>query len=132
MSQHLDINQALTTATKHHRNGRLKEAERIYIRILKTNPNQPDALHLLGILAIQTGEPDVAVELIERAIGIKPNAAAFHDGLADAFSALGRPAEALAARQKAVSLDKRLFRARLLLGLQFGESVAIRRGHRGL
>jgi predicted O-linked N-acetylglucosamine transferase (SPINDLY family) len=121
MSQHLDINQALTTATKHHRNGRLKEAERIYIRILKTNPNQPDALHLLGILAIQTGEPDVAVELIGRAIGIKPNAAAFHDNLADAFAALGRPAEALAARQKAVSLDKRLFRARLLLGLQFGE-----------
>jgi predicted O-linked N-acetylglucosamine transferase (SPINDLY family) len=134
VTQKLDIIQSLKIASKHHQHGRLKEAERIYLRILKINPNQPDALHLLGILATRTGEPDVAVELIGRAIGLRPNSAEFYDNLADAFAALGRYDEAIAARRKAISLDKGLFRAYLLLGNllgdvgRFEEAIATYRG----
>ena len=89
---------------------------------------------MLGILATRTGEPDVAVELIGRAIGLRPNSAEFYDNLADAFAALGRYDEAIAARRKAISLDKGLFRAYLLLGNllgdvgRFEEAIATYRG----
>ncbi|MGD0463665.1 MAG: tetratricopeptide repeat protein [Tepidisphaeraceae bacterium] len=121
MSQPLDINQALKTATKHHRSGRLKEAERIYLRILKRNPNHADALHLLGILATQTGEPDVAVELINRAIAVKPAVADFYDDLGHALVVLGRHEEAITAHRKAIALNPRSVRSYHLLGILLGD-----------
>ena len=121
MSQQFDINEALKTASKHHRNGKLKEAERIYLRILTRNPNHADALHLLGILATQTGEPDVALELIDRAISIKPTVADFYDNKGDALVALGRYDEAITARRKAISLNPRFVRSYYLLGNLLGD-----------
>jgi predicted O-linked N-acetylglucosamine transferase (SPINDLY family) len=121
MSQQFDINEALKTASKHHRNGKLKEAERLYLRVLTRNPNHADALHLLGILATQTGEPDVALELIDKAISIKPTVADFYDNQADALVALGRYDEAITARRKAIAMNPRFVRSYFLLGNQLGE-----------
>ena len=58
-----DIEQAL----EHHQAGRLQQAEVIYHQILTQEPNHQDALHLLGLIALQAGRHEVAVELIERA-----------------------------------------------------------------
>ena len=38
--------------------------------------NHFDALHLLGVIALQTRHPERAVELIGKAIALKPNYAA--------------------------------------------------------
>ena len=43
-------NQAMTL----HQQGRLVEAERIYREVLQRQPNHFDALHLLGVIALQT------------------------------------------------------------------------------
>ena len=45
----------LQTGLEHHQAGRFAEAETIYRQILAANPGDADALHLLGILANQTG-----------------------------------------------------------------------------
>jgi hypothetical protein len=43
------ISGALAIAIRHHQAGRLQAAEQIYRQILQAEPNQADAIHLLGI-----------------------------------------------------------------------------------
>ena len=75
------VPQALAMAIQHHQAGRLQAAEQIYRQILAVEPNHPDALHLLGVIAHQVGQHEVAVEHIGRAIGLNGNVAAFHSNL---------------------------------------------------
>ncbi len=88
------IPQVLARAIEHHRAGRLQAAEQIYRQILAVAPDQPDALHLLGVIASQAGKPEVAVQYIERAIRLRGNAADFHNNLGEAYRALGKIPEA--------------------------------------
>ncbi len=46
------------------RQGRLREAEKLYARILKAAPDYFDALHLLGTLKAQSGQTGEAFRLI--------------------------------------------------------------------
>ena len=85
-----DCGAALQTALAHHRAGRLGPAEQIYRQILQRQPDQPDALHLLGVLAHQHGRNGPAIELISKAIEQRPDEANFHGNLGNALKALGR------------------------------------------
>ncbi|HEY0837802.1 MAG TPA: tetratricopeptide repeat protein [Azospirillum sp.] len=88
------IEQALAVATAHHKAGRTTEAERIYREILERAPGQPDALHLLGVLALQGGRPDEAARLIGEAVAADGETALFHANLGHALHAGGRHGEA--------------------------------------
>ena len=92
-------------ATLRHQQGRLAEAERIYRQILGRQPNHFGALHLLGIIALQTQHTEQAVRLIRRAIALDPSSGAAHSNLGKALIDLNRPAEALASLDKAITLD---------------------------
>ena len=46
--------------------GRLAEARDICQRVLQADPDQPVALHLLGVVALQTGKPDIAATIIAK------------------------------------------------------------------
>ena len=48
-----------------HQQGRLAEAKEIYEGVLKANPKHFDALHLLGVIAYQNKNPQLAVELFK-------------------------------------------------------------------
>ncbi|HEY0183625.1 MAG TPA: tetratricopeptide repeat protein, partial [Rhodopila sp.] len=76
-----------------HMAGRLAEAEQIYRQILAVMPRHADALHALGALALQAGQPAIADTLLGQAIGLKP-AAEFQLTRAHALLALNRPREA--------------------------------------
>jgi len=52
----LTLDQALLQALNHHRAGRLREAEGLYRSILQASPNQADAHHNLGVLAVQVNQ----------------------------------------------------------------------------
>ncbi len=60
----------LDRALDHHQAGRLEEAETLYREVLAREPEHPDALHLLGVIAHQSGEQEKAVTLIGQAIGV--------------------------------------------------------------
>ncbi|MBV5336258.1 tetratricopeptide repeat protein, partial [bacterium] len=64
-----------------------------------------EALHMMGVLALQVGKPAAAVELISTAIRHQPNSAGFHSNLGTALRRLGRLDEAIAAGRRAVALD---------------------------
>src|SRR5215467_3118688 len=79
-----------------HRQGELADAERCYAEVLRWQPNHFDALHLLGVITLQTRRTERGVELIKRAIGLNPKVAAAHSNLGNALRWLKRPEEAIA------------------------------------
>ncbi len=95
----------LQKALQHHRAGRLDQAAQFYERILAREPQHPDALHLLGVVAHQRGDHTRGAELIGRAIDVRPGTAAFHCNLADALCSLGRFAEAEVHGRRAIELQ---------------------------
>jgi len=99
-----------------HQARRLSEAQALYERVLRERPGHPGALHLMGVLDIQRGEPAAAVEKIRAAIAANPGAAPFHGNLGTALQALGRLDEAQKHYEQAVKLDRRYADAHNNLG----------------
>lgn len=95
----------LNEAVTHHQAGRLLEAESIYGEILRKEPLNPDALHLSGVIALQTGRPAEALDLIGRAITENPAIALYHRNMALTLDALDRAGDALAHFIKSAELD---------------------------
>jgi predicted O-linked N-acetylglucosamine transferase (SPINDLY family) len=96
--------QMFAAALRYHQAGRLNEAEQLYREILAFNPGHADALHLLGVAALQRGQCEVAVERIETAIGLNGKVPSFHNNLGNALKELGRLDEAAASYRKALQL----------------------------
>ena len=63
----IGLPEGFSLALQHHEVGELSKAEGIYQQILQADPNQPVALHLLGVIAHQVGKHDTAVDLIMKA-----------------------------------------------------------------
>jgi tetratricopeptide (TPR) repeat protein len=87
-----------------HRAGRFEEAARLYEKRLARHPDDPETLHLLGLVREQQGSSAEAVRLIERACALAPDAALFRVNLAVAFRSAGRRTEAVEAAAAAVAL----------------------------
>ena len=98
----------LQLAAELQRGGELDAAEAAYRLVLDIAPNQPDALHLLGLVAHQRGDELQAVELITRAIAFQPEAAIFHNSLGAALERLLRLSEAVAHYRRANRARPRL------------------------
>jgi predicted O-linked N-acetylglucosamine transferase (SPINDLY family) len=99
------ISEALAVAIQNHQAGRLEPAAETYRRILAAEPDHPHALHLLGIIAGQTGRYADAIELIGRAVRRWPSFAAFHNSLGDAYRGARRSAEAVDCYRRALNHD---------------------------
>lgn len=115
----------LAEAVSHHQAGRLGEAERLYRLILSADARHADALHLLGVVAFQSGRHPLAAELIAKAIGINRRIAAYHSNLGNALKEIGRLDEAVAAYRMALRLQPAYPEAHYNLG---GALLAL--GHR--
>jgi len=87
-----------------HQQGRLAEAEHFYKEVLRHAPAHFDALHLLGVLALQTNRIQSGVELITKAIKLSPNLWGAHNNLGNGLKDLGRVDDALASFDKAIAL----------------------------
>ena len=79
----------LTAAIEMHRAGQLGPASQLYQRVLAREQGNAEALHLLGVLHHQQGNQARAIELISRAVAIKPNSHIYHANLAEAYRATG-------------------------------------------
>lgn len=94
----------LALAFRCHLQGQLAEAETSYRQALALDPRQPDALHMLGVLARQKGDLTTARALIEQAVRERPAyPEAFHD-LGLVLWDLGQPQPAIDAYRRAVAL----------------------------
>lgn len=110
------IQEAMAAAVAHHQAGRLAQAAALYHAVLDAMPSHADAAHLLGVVHLQSDQPDRAVTLIRGAIQHNHRVADYHDNLGSALKALGRLDEAVAAHRQAVRLRPEFAQALYNLG----------------
>jgi len=116
------LREALFAAVDHLQAGRIADADILLDRILEAVPDQPDALHLQGVLLGQAGRIAEAADRFERAVAQRPESPDLHRNLARACQALGRTERAADALRAVLGLDPdaagvRAELAGLLLGL---------------
>ncbi|HTP91008.1 MAG TPA: tetratricopeptide repeat-containing glycosyltransferase family protein [Xanthobacteraceae bacterium] len=99
-----DIGQSMNEAVALQRQGKLRDAEKIYMRVLKAAPDYFDALNLLGTVKAQLGRLGEAHRVLAAAVKINPNVPQGHANLGQVLHALKRNEEALAAFDKALAL----------------------------
>ncbi|HJW80610.1 MAG TPA: tetratricopeptide repeat protein [Acidiferrobacterales bacterium] len=119
MTQQSTIADLLAAAVRQHEAGELVAAETLYREILERDPEQPDALHLLGLVAQAAGDLTSAAVGIRCALALRPGEAVFHYNLANVLRDAGRLDEAIASYRTALALHNvnRVIDADTLLNL---------------
>lgn len=90
-----------------HMQGDLDAAAAIYLDILAVKPDEPTALHYIGVLAHQRGDSETGVRLINRSIELKPSNVDWINDLGNVLVGLERFDEAVTAFQTAVAWQPR-------------------------
>ena len=113
--QEMSIQQALSL----HREGKISQAENAYLQLLKTNPADINANHLLGTLYFQAKRYDLAKRYLMSAIELKPDSADSHCLLGSVYQALEQPEQAISSYQLALKLKPNHGEAQNNLGTVF-------------
>ena len=96
--------------------------------MLQQWPGQPDALNLLGVLANQVGQPEIAIDLIGQAVAQLPDEPDFHGNLAAAYQAAGRVADAIRHYRESIRLNPTAVNQYLFLSDALQEQGQLRGG----
>ena len=113
----LNIEQEMKTALAVFKNGKSQEAERLYRKILKKQPNYLYANHNLGLLLQALGRFDEAEVSYKKAIELKPDYAEVYNNLGVILVKLRRLDEAKEAYKKAIELKPNYVSAHSNLGV---------------
>lgn len=73
--------------------------------VLAREPNQPDALHCMGLLHRRTGDIATSVDCHERSVKGRPDNAEYRNALGLAYRASNRAADAIDAFETAIRID---------------------------
>lgn len=87
-----------------HQQGRLPEAERHYNAALRSEPDHFEALHMLGVIALQMGRFERGVEIIRKAVSLNDNSPIAFNNLAKGLKDLDRLDEAIVHFERAIAL----------------------------
>ncbi len=96
---------ALILAEQKRRHGFLADAEDLARRAAAAEPDNAEAVHMLGIIAHQSGKTAEAIDHLRRAIAIKPDAALYHANLGEMCRLAGRIDEAITAGRRAIEIN---------------------------
>jgi tetratricopeptide (TPR) repeat protein len=99
-----NLGQAFNEAVALHRQGRLRDAEKIYTRVLKAAPDHFDALNLLGTVKMQLSRIGEAHRLFTAALKIRTDVPQVWANLGQVLYMLKQPKEALDCYDKAHAL----------------------------
>ena len=94
----------LKKAVRHHRAGRLSEAENLYRAILADRPDDADANHNLGDIAFRSGKPEQAVPLLQKALMADAHNPRNWNSLINVLIEAGYPDDALKVREEGRAL----------------------------
>ena len=98
------LEEAVLYAIQLHQNNQLDGAEALYLRILEAAPDQPDALHYLGMIRFQRGKPEEAMRLILQAIERAPDCPDCYNNIGNIFTSTGNVEAAIASYERAIEL----------------------------
>lgn len=91
---HGELNALYHKCLERQQLGKFEGAEKLYLKLLKFAPNDPDILRTFAILRSQQGNHAKAIEILERALALHPRSAALKHSLGKILLEIGRPAEA--------------------------------------
>ncbi len=103
MPQPLTVEEAIALARDAARSGDLTGAAQICVKVLQAAPEQPQALHLLGMAALRGGHPGEAMELLRKAVRSGPHFAVASNDLGNLLAMQGMLAEAAASYRQAIA-----------------------------
>jgi len=95
----------LPTAVALHQAGRIAEALAMYEKVLADVPEQFDALHMIGVIAMQEGRFEESQTKISAALRLQPDNAAALGNLTAAYLRNGQPEEALEWGRRTLKMD---------------------------
>ncbi len=101
----LDLSQRLTAAVRAHQSGDLETARAAYRAVLADLPNQPDALHYLGMIYYQEDDLDRALDHVGRAHDVKPSDPSIAANLGLVNQALGKLEDAEAMYKTSLDIN---------------------------
>jgi len=101
--QNLDIAALFRKGLQHYQEGRLQQAQNVCQSILRKQQH-PSAIFILGMIAHQQREFDVAVERYQQFLGIKPNHAQAHYQLGLALNKLDRTELAIEHYEQSITI----------------------------
>ena len=99
------MDEKLDIALKYHQEGQLDKSEEIYLEIILEQPQNAEALKLLGVLSCQRSKFDDGINYIEAAIEIDDQNAEYHFVLGNAFLHRGDVEDGIASLTKAGELN---------------------------
>jgi tetratricopeptide (TPR) repeat protein len=102
-----NVPQAVQQALELQRQGRLAQAEKLYVEVLGLRPDYFEALHMLGLIKLNSGDPAGALHLMLGALKARPKSPEVLLNYSAVLNALGRQAEALAALDLVLSVKRR-------------------------
>jgi protein O-GlcNAc transferase len=117
----LSIPQLIEAMIQSHSAGNTVRADLLARQVLSREPENADALHLLGLISSQRGEQETARDFLERAIEANPLCAQFRTNLGVVLEALGRLDEAAATYRLALEVQPDLVDAHKNLGIVLGK-----------
>lgn len=97
--------QAFQNAISFHQKGDIRNAQRLYMEVLRQQPQHAYALRNLGLIALETGRIDDAANLYQRALRIEPKMPAWKSELAQVYSRAGDAVAAKNQLLEALKLD---------------------------
>jgi len=100
-----ELSRQIEAAFDRHKRGELPFAAGVYRRVLAQDPDQPAALHYLGLIAQQTGNSHEALRLLERSIEIDPTDPRTHNHLGQVHVALNDKRSAATCFERALQID---------------------------
>jgi predicted O-linked N-acetylglucosamine transferase (SPINDLY family) len=109
----------LQKGTQLHRAGQLGLAQSHYQRAAKLDPANADAWHLLGVAALQSGNPALAAKHLRTSVKVQPGFAEAHNNLGVALRQSGRHTEAIAAFRAALDARQGYVDAAFNLGIAY-------------
>jgi hypothetical protein len=104
-----------------HQQGMLDEAQFYYEAVLKADPKNFDALHLLGVIAHQRHDHAAAIALLDRAIQHNPRSALAHLNRGNTRKEMGDIQRAVADYEQAISIQPAYAEAYFNLGVALQE-----------
>ena len=121
----MNIDKAINSAFDAYQRRNLHQAEAISKKILKKQPRQADALHLLSMIYFERSDYDQAITYIQKAIHIDPNFAAAFNNLGNIYRSLKKFREAISCYKKAVELNPTLDQTYMNLGIVLHDEGSI-------
>lgn len=112
-----DLDAAIAEAVALHREGRLAEAEALYLAMLDAHPNHAGVLHNLGVVVAQRGDPAKSLDWFEGALAARSDYSSAYLNRAGALYELGRLKEAADDYKRFLAAEPDHHDARFRLGL---------------